>query len=54
MVVTFKEENLMTFKHMFLKDFADHNAKAYAVYTQHEVYTHLSYIVQQVLITFTS
>ncbi|XP_046724753.1 mucolipin-3 [Silurus meridionalis] len=49
MVVTFKEENLMTFKHLFLKDYENHNAKAYAVYTQNEVYTHLSYIVQQFL-----
>ncbi|XP_060793757.1 mucolipin-3 isoform X2 [Neoarius graeffei] len=49
MVVTFKEENLMTFKHLFLKNYTDYNAKAYAVYTQHEVYTHLSYIVQQFL-----
>ncbi|XP_072552320.1 mucolipin-3 isoform X1 [Salminus brasiliensis] len=49
MVVTFKEENLMAFKHLFLKDYTDHSPSTYAVYTQAEVYTHLSYIVEQFL-----
>ncbi|XP_062872007.1 mucolipin-3 [Trichomycterus rosablanca] len=49
MVVTFKEENLMAFKNLFLKDFASHSTKVYAVYTQHEVYAHLSHIVVQFL-----
>ncbi|XP_066528913.1 mucolipin-3 isoform X2 [Hoplias malabaricus] len=49
MVVNFKEENLMAFKHLFLKDYTGQSSNTYAVYTQTEVYTHLSYIVQQFL-----
>ncbi|XP_076849705.1 mucolipin-3 isoform X2 [Brachyhypopomus gauderio] len=50
MVVTFREENLMAFKHLFLKDYVNHGPSSYAVYTQTEVYTHLSYIVKQFLL----
>ncbi|KAK1803774.1 hypothetical protein P4O66_020791 [Electrophorus voltai] len=49
MVVAFKEENLMAFKHLFLKDYASHDPGDYAVYTQAEVYTHLSHVVKQFL-----
>ncbi|XP_017576609.1 mucolipin-3 isoform X2 [Pygocentrus nattereri] len=49
MVVTFKEENLMAFKHLFLKDYTHHSSNSYAVYTQAEVYSHLSYIVDRFL-----
>lgn len=48
MVVTFKEENLMTFKHLFLKDYVDGRGDSYAVYRQDEVYEHISYIVDKV------
>ncbi|XP_029004355.1 mucolipin-3 [Betta splendens] len=47
MVVTFKEENLMTFKHLFLKDYVDGDRDTYAVYRQEDVYDHISYIVEQ-------
>uniref|UniRef100_A0AAY4DBN7 Mucolipin extracytosolic domain-containing protein n=1 Tax=Denticeps clupeoides TaxID=299321 RepID=A0AAY4DBN7_9TELE len=47
MVVTFKEENLITFKHLFLKDYTDSHADTYAVYTQAEVYGHIDYVVDQ-------
>lgn len=48
MVVTFKEENLMTFKHLFLKDYVDGGMDTYAVYRQADVYDHIDYIIEQV------
>ncbi|XP_053718714.1 mucolipin-3-like isoform X2 [Synchiropus splendidus] len=47
MVVTFKEENLMTFKHLFLKDYTDGSMDTYAVYRQADVYDHIDYIIEQ-------
>ncbi|XP_027883753.1 mucolipin-3 isoform X2 [Xiphophorus couchianus] len=47
MVVTFKEENLLTFKHLFLKDYVDGGMEAYAVYRQADVYDHIDYIITQ-------
>ncbi|XP_070688304.1 mucolipin-3 isoform X2 [Pempheris klunzingeri] len=47
MVVTFKEENLMTFKHLFLKDYVDGGMTTYAVYRQADVYDHIDYIIGQ-------
>uniref|UniRef100_A0A8D3EAH9 Mucolipin TRP cation channel 3 n=1 Tax=Scophthalmus maximus TaxID=52904 RepID=A0A8D3EAH9_SCOMX len=47
MVVTFKEENLMTFKHLFLKDYVDGGMDTYAVYRQQDVYGHIDYIIEQ-------
>lgn len=52
MVVTFKEENLMTFKHLFLKDYVDGGMDTYAVYRQAEVYDHIDYIIRQVTESF--
>ncbi|ROL01491.1 Mucolipin-3 [Anabarilius grahami] len=49
MVVQFKEENLMVFRHLFLKNFTKSSANIYAVYTQHDVYTHIAYTVEQFL-----
>ncbi|RXN36819.1 mucolipin-3 isoform X2 [Labeo rohita] len=49
MVVQFKEENLMAFKHMFLKSFTDSSTDTYAIYTQQDVYTHIVYTVEQFL-----
>ncbi|XP_051737155.1 mucolipin-3 [Ctenopharyngodon idella] len=49
MVVQFKEENLMVFRHLFLKNFTKSSANTYAVYTQHDVYTHIAYTVEQFL-----
>nr|XP_046246795.1 mucolipin-3 [Scatophagus argus] len=47
MVVTFKEENLLTFKHLFLKDYVDGGMDTYAVYRQADVYDHIGYIFEQ-------
>lgn len=47
-VVTFKEENTMTFKHLFLKDYAESSDDSLAVYTQNDVYEHIFYAVDQV------
>ncbi|XP_020489412.2 mucolipin-3 isoform X2 [Labrus bergylta] len=47
MVVTFKEENLMTFKHLFLKDYVDGSSDTYAVYRQDDVYEYIDYIIDK-------
>ncbi|XP_006804056.1 mucolipin-3 isoform X1 [Neolamprologus brichardi] len=47
MVVTFKDENLMTFKHLFLKDYVDGGIAPYALYRQADVYDHIEYVIQQ-------
>lgn len=47
-VVTFKEENTMTFKHLFLKDYDESTDDSFAVYTQNDVYEHIFYTVDQV------
>ncbi|XP_068130668.1 mucolipin-1 isoform X2 [Hyperolius riggenbachi] len=49
MVVQFREENTVAFKHLFLKDYSDDSDKSYAVYTQSDVYDHLYYAVEQYL-----
>ncbi|XP_043939429.1 mucolipin-1 isoform X2 [Protopterus annectens] len=49
MVVTFKEENTVTFKHIFLKDYSDGADDTYAVYTQNDFYEHMYYAVDQYL-----
>lgn len=38
----------MTFKHLFLKDYADGDMDMYAVYRQADVYDHIDYIIEQV------
>ncbi|XP_061627664.1 mucolipin-1-like [Phyllopteryx taeniolatus] len=48
-VVTFKEENTMTFKYLFLKDFDESSDSSFAVYTQQDVYEHMFYAVDQYL-----
>lgn len=48
MVVNFKEENLMTFKHLFLKNYADGEMSRYAVYRQDDLYDHIRYTIEQV------
>ncbi|XP_077381060.1 mucolipin-1-like [Festucalex cinctus] len=48
-VVTFKEENTMTFKYLFLKDFDESSDSSFAVYTQQDVYEHIFYAVDQYL-----
>ncbi|XP_078417931.1 mucolipin-3-like [Cetorhinus maximus] len=52
MVVLFKEENTIAFKHLFIKnyvDIADNADNDFAIYTQSEVYEHLSFIFSQYL-----
>ncbi|XP_034997106.1 mucolipin-1 [Zootoca vivipara] len=49
MVVTFKEENTMTFKHLFLKNYVDGAEETHAVYTQADVYEHMIYAVDKYL-----
>ncbi|XP_008289798.1 mucolipin-1a [Stegastes partitus] len=48
-VVTFKEENTMTFKHLFLKDYDESSDDSFAVYTQQDVYDNIFYAVEQYL-----
>uniref|UniRef100_A0A8C5GKV5 Mucolipin-3-like n=1 Tax=Gouania willdenowi TaxID=441366 RepID=A0A8C5GKV5_GOUWI len=47
MVVTFKEQSLTTFRHLFLKDYVDGGMDTYAVYRQADVYDHIYYIIEQ-------
>lgn len=49
-VVTFKEENTMTFKHLFLKDFDEGSDDTFSVYTQSDVYEHIYYAIDQYLV----
>ncbi|KAM6972586.1 mucolipin-1a [Aplochiton taeniatus] len=49
MVVTFKEENTMTFKHLFLKDYDEASDDTFAVYKQIDVYDHIFYAIKQYL-----
>ncbi|XP_016886783.1 mucolipin-3 isoform X2 [Cynoglossus semilaevis] len=46
MVVQFREENLITFKQIFLKDF-DEDTDTYAIYRQDDVYKHIEFIIYQ-------
>ena len=48
MVVAFKEENTIAFKHLFLKGYMDRMDDTYAVYTQSEVYDQIIFAVTQV------
>uniref|UniRef100_A0A8C7C7Z8 Mucolipin TRP cation channel 1a n=1 Tax=Oncorhynchus kisutch TaxID=8019 RepID=A0A8C7C7Z8_ONCKI len=50
MVVTFKEENTMSFKHIFLKDYNEGPDDTLAVYTQSDVYEHIFYAVHQYVV----
>ncbi|XP_069557260.1 mucolipin-1b [Brachyistius frenatus] len=47
MVVTFKEENTASFKHLFLKDYQDDAPQA--VHTQTEMYNHIYFAIEQYL-----
>ncbi|XP_014834013.1 PREDICTED: mucolipin-1-like isoform X1 [Poecilia mexicana] len=47
--VTFKEENTMTFKHLFLKDYDQSSDDSFAVYTQQDVYDHMFYAIEKYL-----
>uniref|UniRef100_A0A8C9TIY6 Mucolipin TRP cation channel 3 n=1 Tax=Scleropages formosus TaxID=113540 RepID=A0A8C9TIY6_SCLFO len=47
MVVTFKDGNLMSFRHIFLKGYTDSTADTYAAYTKDEVYDRIYFIINQ-------
>ncbi|KAL7386884.1 hypothetical protein ABVT39_015119 [Epinephelus coioides] len=47
MMVTFKDENLMTFRHLFLKGYKDHHMGSYALYRKADVYDHVHYIINR-------
>ncbi|XP_053098770.1 mucolipin-3 isoform X1 [Hemicordylus capensis] len=49
MVVAFKEENTVAFKHLFLKGYTDRMDDTYAVYTQMDVYDQISFAINQYL-----
>lgn len=50
MVVAFKEENTIAFKHLFLKGYMDRMDDTYAVYTQTDVYDQIFFAINQVRI----
>ncbi|XP_074507734.1 mucolipin-3 [Sebastes fasciatus] len=47
MMVNFKDENLVTFKHLFLKGYKDHRMGGYALYTKADVNDHIYYIINR-------
>ncbi|KAK7945486.1 hypothetical protein WMY93_001214 [Mugilogobius chulae] len=49
MMVTFKDESLLTFKHLFLKEFKDHRMGTYAIYTKTELYNHIYFVIDRYL-----
>lgn len=48
MMVTFKDDNLMTFRHLFLKGYKDHRLGSYDLYTKADVYDHIYYVIDRV------
>lgn len=54
LVVSYKEENLMAFKNLFLKGYSgvDEDDYSIAVYTKHDVYNSLHYVIDQVCVYF--
>ncbi|KAE8290778.1 Mucolipin-3 Transient receptor potential channel mucolipin 3 [Larimichthys crocea] len=49
MMVTFKDDNLMTFRHLFLKGYKDHRLGSYDLYTKADVYDHIYYVIDRYL-----
>ncbi|KAM8930546.1 mucolipin-3 [Pelodytes ibericus] len=49
MVVNFKEENTIAFKHLFLKGYVDSQEDTYAVYLQDAVYDHIDFTINRYL-----
>ncbi|XP_078790376.1 mucolipin-3 isoform X2 [Oryzias latipes] len=47
MMVTFKEENLMTFRHLFLKGYKDNWQGSHAIYSQADLYDHIYYLISR-------
>ncbi|XP_014401916.1 PREDICTED: mucolipin-3 [Myotis brandtii] len=54
MVVAFKEDNTIAFKHLFLKGYVDQADDTYAVYTQSDVYSQIIFAVNQYYVLFLS
>jgi len=56
LVVSYKEENLMAFKNLFLRGYSgvDEDDYSIAVYTKQNVYDSLYYVIDQVCICFSS
>lgn len=54
LVVAYKEENMMTFKNLFLKSYSgvDEDDYSVSVYTKQSFYDHLYYILDQVCVFF--
>ncbi|KAJ0011952.1 hypothetical protein NQD34_012927 [Periophthalmus magnuspinnatus] len=49
MMVTFKDESLLTFKHLFLKDFKDYQMEPYAIYIKADLYNHIYFVIDRFL-----
>ncbi|OCT82512.1 mucolipin-3 isoform X2 [Xenopus laevis] len=49
MVVTFKEENTVAFKHLFLKGYKDRHDDTYAIYSQEDVHAHINFTIKRYL-----
>ncbi|KAM9844832.1 mucolipin-3-like [Aulostomus maculatus] len=47
MMVTFKDENLMTFRHLFLKGYKEQQLGGHALYTKADVYDHIYYVIDR-------
>ncbi|XP_061776991.1 mucolipin-3-like isoform X2 [Nerophis ophidion] len=47
MMVTFKDDNLMTFRNIFLKGYKDHQRGGQVLYTEADVYEHIRYVVDR-------
>uniref|UniRef100_UPI00358E90D9 mucolipin-3-like isoform X2 n=1 Tax=Myxine glutinosa TaxID=7769 RepID=UPI00358E90D9 len=47
LVVTFQEENIDSFRHLFLKDYATWNDETFSVYTQKDLYDYMAYTLNQ-------
>ncbi|KAM9790005.1 mucolipin-3-like [Neosynchiropus ocellatus] len=49
MMVTFKDESLMTFRHLFLKGYKDQHLGRYALYAKADVYEHIGFVIDRFL-----
>lgn len=49
MMVTFKDDSLRSFRHLFLKGYKDHQQGSYALYTKSAVYDHIYFVIHKVL-----
>ncbi|XP_037131270.1 mucolipin-3 isoform X1 [Syngnathus acus] len=47
MMVTFKDDNLMAFRHLFLKGYKDRNLGGHVLHTKTDVFEHIDYIINR-------